>query len=187
MADVDWEALRARIARAEEATRSVLSPTSKENARVLEERARRLAIRTDSAVTVEIELAFFTAAGEAFAVESRSVQTVIGGVEVDGLPRTPNVFRGVISFHGDVLPIVDLGALLTGAPSGVASRTVVVVGFKQAEIGILVDEAERVVTVPVASLDHSPQQSFPFVRGVYEGHRLVLDVNTLLQDPRLTL
>ncbi len=191
MADIDWDALRARIAAADLATANLLSPTDAEHDRVLEDRARRIARKIEAAPEDEIELAFFRAAGESFAIDSLGVSSVLASAQVEPVPRTPPVFRGVAAHRGDVLPVIDLGALLTGARSFVGDRLVLVLGFERAEIGIAIDEAERVGRVPLAAIAReslpSSLQNFAFVRGVHDGHRVVVDARALLLDPRTTL
>ena len=93
MSDVDWEKLRERIALAEAATAKLLNPSEAENERILEDRARRLAARVDAEVEGEIELAFFRSAGEAFAVESRGVASVLAAMDTPSVSSTHCLIR----------------------------------------------------------------------------------------------
>jgi purine-binding chemotaxis protein CheW len=193
---VGFDAIRQRLERAEEATRRWLSPDADTSRRILDQRARDLARRHDEGtVTGEtVELLLFRANGEAFAVDLRWVLAVARAVSIEPIPGAPPVFRGLVNHRGKVLPAVDLGTLLNGAPtSGAASAAatnLLVLGDKRPELGISIEDADEVSRVSLATIDRTTTPAWieraALSRGMLEGRRVVLDGRLLLDDPRLT-
>ena len=121
-----------------------------------------------------MQLLTFTVAGQPYAIESRGVIEVLPLVPVRAIPLMPDYVRGVFTYRGRIVPLVDLCRRFgCGEPEGAGrhrlSTRVIVVEFAPAEgaervrLGLI---AENVVTVraaeavqgPCAQLDlgHSP-------------------------------
>ncbi len=63
-----------------------------------------------------MQLLTFTVAGQAYAVESRTVVEVLPLVPARPIPHTPAYVRGIFSYRGGLVPLVDLGIRLGGSP-----------------------------------------------------------------------
>lgn len=77
-----------------------------------------------------MQLLTFTVAGQTYAVESRRVIEVLPLVAARPLPRVPEYVRGIFTYRGRLVPLIDLGRRF--ADADVAERLstrVVVVEF----------------------------------------------------------
>jgi chemotaxis-related protein WspB len=75
-----------------------------------------------------MQLLTFTVAGQAYAVESRSVVEVLPLVPARPIPHTPAYVRGIFSYRGGLVPLIDLGERLAGQPpqERLSTRVIVV-------------------------------------------------------------
>jgi len=75
-----------------------------------------------------MQLLTFTVAGQAYAVESRTVVEVLPLVPARPIPQTPAFVRGIFSYRGGLVPLVDLGERLVGRPprDRLSTRVIVV-------------------------------------------------------------
>jgi len=63
-----------------------------------------------------MQLLSFTVGAEDYAIESRHVIEVLPLVAARPIPRMPDFVRGVFTHRGRLVPLVDLGLLLTDRP-----------------------------------------------------------------------
>ena len=83
-----------------------------------------------------MQLLTFTVAGQAYAVESRTVVEVLPLVPARPIPLTPAYVRGVFTYRGGLVPLVDLGErLVARPPQERLSTRVIVVEFRPADGG----------------------------------------------------
>lgn len=195
--DVDWVSLHARIALARAQTRALLEPDAAAERRILDERARRLARPKDApSVQGRLELALFSVGGEEYAIETEYVSRVAALPPFEPIPSLALPFLGVINHLGQPLPLIDLRALFPSAPQAGGADDpplafLLVLGSGRDELGVAIAAGEEVKLLPVAEIqsERLPDglRAVPFVRGLYQGRRLVLSGRALLEDPRLTL
>jgi purine-binding chemotaxis protein CheW len=163
-------------------------------ARVLRERARALARSGAPPVAARdlLELLEFRLAGERFAVESRFVADVHALRDLTPLPGTPSFVRGVVNLRGRILPVYDLKKFFSLPEQGLTDlHRIVVVNGQDFEIGLLADvmvgvtKLERqALTPPLPTL--SPIAA-AYLLGVSAERLVVLDLDRLLQDPRIVV
>ena len=97
-----------------------------------------------------MQLLTFTVAGEAYAIESRRVVEVLPLVRVRPIPHTPDYVRGIFTYRGRLVPLVDLGLRLGTGPLAERLSTRVVVcefvigGREPQRLGIV---AENVISI----------------------------------------
>jgi len=105
------------------------------------------------------------------------------------LPSVPDHILGVMSLRGNIVPVTGLARLLNLTPSSVSDKSrIVVIGRDAAEMGLLVDEVDGVVSVPQSKLE-PPLSTLPFDHGNFIRHtcswgaRLIgiLHVDSLLE------
>ena len=78
-----------------------------------------------------MQLLTFTVADQDYAIESRRVVEVLPLVPARPLPRTPAYVRGIFTYRGDLVPLVDLGVRLADQPPAERLSTrVIVVDFR---------------------------------------------------------
>jgi len=101
-----------------------------------------------------MQLLTFTVAGQAYAVESRTVVEVLPLVPARPIPGTPAYVRGIFSYRGGFVPLVDLGERLVGRPpqERLSTRVVVVecaapAGAGSVRLGLV---AENVIAIRAA-------------------------------------
>ena len=75
-----------------------------------------------------MQLLTFTVGSELYAIESRRVVEVLPLVPARAIPRAPAYVRGVFTYRGQLVPLVDLGKRLADAPlrERLSTRVIVV-------------------------------------------------------------
>lgn len=108
----------------------------------------------------------FGIGGSRWCLPVAAVQQIVRHENVHDLPRAEPPVAGVITLHGDVVPVVDLrGRLAAGQPAGAdpspARRRIIVVKHDGQRYGIVVDEVRELVDLDEAAADALP----PFASG----------------------
>lgn len=137
----------------------------------------------------EEQLVAFRLAGEAYGIPIACVQEVIRACEITAIPRTPTYLRGVVNLRGKIVPVVDLrGRLGLPAAGGTAATRIVVVEVEDGVVGMVVDEVNEVLRLPVdrveAPSDLVCDVTVDFIRAIGrrdDGLILLLDVARTLQ------
>jgi chemotaxis-related protein WspB len=119
----------------------------------------------------------FRVGERALAVDLRWIHEVCPLVNIRPLPQAPMWMRGLFDFHGQLLPVVDAGVMLGGAPvqQCVGARILLLhgpmndePGAPKATYGLLVDSVEGLLQVDRADAwtarDGLP--GLPFLRDV---------------------
>lgn len=164
-----------------------------------EQRAERLAARSQQLRAVaqigpgEASLAIlcFNKGGIRFGVP---VSQVIEAAPLDHfteVPGTPPFIIGVLHWRGEVLTLFDLPALLNISESGISDMHVcLIIQAAGKRIAIPALEVEDIVATPLSELKAVPNAagSIPpeWVRGVIQENRLIVTLETILQDSHLT-
>ena len=98
-------------------------------------------------------LLLFEAGGARFGIPGSRITEVLPAPVIRPLPGTPSWVAGAFSYHGEVVSVIDLSALLTGRPApAVLSTRVLVVRFqpscvKQAVLlGLLAEHATETLS-----------------------------------------
>jgi len=107
------------------------------------------------------------AEGRAYGLPVARVLEVADAGQVLDVPRTLPAVRGLTPMRGRLVPLIHLGAFLTGrAAPAEAGRTVVLVELRGRQVAFEVDDADAVVrdqSMPVPR-----GQSLPWASGVAE-------------------
>lgn len=100
----------------------------------------------DGALGGHIKLVVFMVAGASFAVPLPTVHRVVMATEVVPVPGAPSVVVGVIDFHGEVLPVLDVRQRLhaEARPLDISSQFIIVTTNSR-KLGLLVDHTVGVV------------------------------------------
>jgi purine-binding chemotaxis protein CheW len=120
-------------------------------------------------------------AGRRVGLALSSVVEVLEPGPVYPVPCAEAAMRGVTGVRGAIMPVVDLGALLAGAPCGTRrGETVVVVQLAGRRVCLEVDDAEEVLRA--GGLAFPPGSALPWASGVArhpEGLIPLLDLSAL--------
>lgn len=131
----------------------------------------------------EIKLLVFALDDEEFAVDILKVQEVITLQEITHLPRTPDFIEGVINLRGKIIPVISLRKRF-GLPSaeGGEDARIVILEISGRSVGLVVDLAREVVSIPARSVQPPPPNlagvRTDLIEGVgREGERLFVLLN----------
>jgi purine-binding chemotaxis protein CheW len=135
---------------------------------------------------------------ERFAVPVLSVQEIRGWEPVVQIPRAPSYVHGVIDLRGVIVPVVDLRARLSMAPTEMTATTVVIVTSAAIAagativVGWVVDAVSDVADVAACDVRPAPEMCGAEIarclRGIatLDGRlSMLLDVSGLLQGTLL--
>lgn len=112
---------------------------------------------TEHGSASQLTLACFELAGDLYALDVAQLREVVRWHPVTPLPRAPALIEGVLDLRGAIVPVVDLGKLLRGAPmrSGPRAR-IVIVEVDGLVVGLAVDAATEVIEVDSTALCDPP-------------------------------
>lgn len=162
--------------------------------RILRARAQALARppRQAPAAGSMLELLEFGLASERYALESRQVEEVHPLRELTPLPCTPPFIRGIVNVRGRIVPVLDLKKFFDLPERGLTDlHRIILVQGNGLELGLLADMIVGVRGVAADSL----QPSLPtltgiradYLRGVSDGHLVVLNLERILADPKIII
>lgn len=86
---------------------------------------------------------------EVYALELAAIQEVVENQTVHALPGGPAALAGAISFHGRIVPVVDL-PLLLGFPTGNRAARIIVLGDEYGPIALTVDRLQAIINLDLA-------------------------------------
>lgn len=93
-----------------------------------------------------VKLVPFSLEGFRLALRLECVTSVIQAVEITPLPNAPDIILGVISVHGDIMPVADLRKRFGIRTKPLALYDhIIVVKTKKRTVGIIADRTEAVV------------------------------------------
>ncbi len=135
------------------------------------------------------ELACFELAGALYALDVTQILEIVRVPALVPLPQAPDLIEGVVDLRGVVLPIVDLGRALGGAPVEDPAARVAVLQLDDLVFGLRVGSGSEVLSVPAGQVEAVPrlatQAGYELVRAVVRrpsaGPVLVLSLEAILE------
>jgi purine-binding chemotaxis protein CheW len=110
----------------------------------------------------EIQVVAFRTGSLEFALDILQVERILRWEAPTPLPKAPDFLEGVISYEGDAVPVIDLRKRLE-LPATLRPETrMMVLGFADQRIAIVVDEVREVMRVDSTTISAPP----PVVRGL---------------------
>jgi purine-binding chemotaxis protein CheW len=137
------------------------------------------------------DLACFEVAGNVFALDVHQIQEITRWHDVTPLPMAPRLIEGVIDLRDAVIPVVDLGRALGGAPVAKGPRArILVLEVDGLALGLRVDAAIDVLSLDGLAVEPPPslamQAGYEAVRAVVRRRNaapvLVLSLEHLLES-----
>jgi chemotaxis signal transduction protein len=159
-------------------------------ASILRARAQALAVRDQSELERSTEeLATFSIGGHAIGVPMEHVAHASALKHLTEIPGGPGYLVGLTAVEGHLVSLLDLAAFLELARQGVGDVTgALVVSWKGRELGLAAEQLHGIEDVPkhtIASLPGGVGPLARIARRTSGGDLLLLDVETLIDDPRL--
>jgi len=190
--EIDWPAFRGKVAQAFESSRGALQPSTEQAKKILEERARRLALSpVESGRRVEaIEVLPFRLGREQYGLETRFAREVVRLTDFTAIPGAPNFLIGVANLRGEIVPVFDLMLFFGFASQGLMDRSrVIVTGTAGADFGIIADSVQEVSSLPLEAFVPNPifegARGRECIQGITRDAMIVLDGAALADDQRL--
>lgn len=127
-----------------------------------------------------IQVASFRIGSEEYGVDISQIQEIIRMVEITKLPRTPDFVEGVINLRGQLIPIIDLRTRFGMERAELTKNSrIIVTDIGTKRVGIIVDSASEVLTLPMESIEQAPEiiaaAGTDYIQGVGKtGDRLVI-------------
>lgn len=152
-----------------------------ESQAILQARARQLARRLEPEARVPgVPCLTFALGAEVWAIELNAVLEVCRDVRLALLPGAQPPLTALTSWRGEVLQVVDVGALL-GQSIRRAAQRLIIVGTRGAALGLVADDVMGVSPIDTDALQPARnERAQAFVRGVAESI-VVLDHSALVQ------
>jgi purine-binding chemotaxis protein CheW len=95
---------------------------------------------------------------ETYALEVTDVQEVVESQPIYPLPGAPHAIVGAISFHGRIVPVVDL-PLLLGFAAGARAERLIVLTDSYGPLALRVDQLRRIVAADLVNGTLSQSES----------------------------
>lgn len=147
----------------------------------------------EKAVAVESrQYVLFHLGAEEYGLPIERVQSIIRYEQPTPVPHAPSAVEGVINLRGQVIPVIDLSMRLLSTPFvGTHTSRIVVAEGMSGLVGLAVDSASEVVSIPVMEIKPAPQAALSadtadaFEGVANHGDRLVilLDAEKALPRP----
>ena len=103
-------------------------------------------------------LGCFEVGGQVYALDVSQLREVVRWQPLTPLPDGPALIEGVIDLRDDVVPVVNLGRALGGAPAELAERSrIAITEVDGLVLGLAVDAAIEVFAIDAGSLEQPPE------------------------------
>lgn len=142
-----------------------------------------------------IKVISFSLKDEEYAIPVKIVGSIERMQQITRVPKTSKHIKGVINLSGVVTPIIDLRKRfgIEDQPYNESTR-IIIVYFKDIEIGIIVDAAKDVIDIESAAIEPTPEVigsiDVDYVEGVVKvDNRLLilLDLEKVLEKEETEL
>lgn len=104
-----------------------------------------------------LQIACVEARGRVYGLDVHQVREIVRAVPAVPLPQAPSLVEGLVELRGGLLPLVDLGRALGGAPRGHdAAARIAVVEVQGVTVALRVDAALDVLAVDASEFSAPP-------------------------------
>jgi len=154
---------------------------------ILIERAKVLSLPLETAKARSKAPLFlhFSDGFQEYAVAACEVRAIIRATELLPVPGAPPVFRGIASYQGEIIDVIDL-RILTRAGEGSTRPSFIVVlgGASSSLLGLVADQVSELREIPESELvAFSAGAGMPgYVRGTSLSSVVIIDAPALLDD-----
>ena len=111
---------------------------------------------------IDQKLLTFSLGGEGYGVSILKVKEIIGMLEINPVPRTPEFIKGVVNLRGKIIPVMDLRIKFGMDQQEYNERTCIIVveaslNGSQRLIGVVVDMVSEVVNISSEQIEPAPE------------------------------
>jgi len=190
---VDWGNLHRRLDACQAALKQRLSPGPEETRRILQARARSLAVGGRGEATsphLPLEVVEFVLGPVHYGIESSHIREVYPLSEFTPVPCTPDFVLGLVNVRGQILSIINIKKLFDLPEKGLTDlNKVIIVHANHMELGILADAVLGVRPIAMEEL----RPALPtltgiraeYLKGITKDPLVVLDVEKILMDEKI--
>jgi purine-binding chemotaxis protein CheW len=137
-----------------------------------------------------VELACLEVRGQLYGIDVQQVREIVRAQTLTPLPRAPELVEGVIDLRGVIVPVVDLGRALGGAPVQHDGARIAIVEVDGLAFGLRAEAASEVLAVMGSDVQSPPalvaQSGYDAVRAVVrrqgQSPVLVLALESVLES-----
>lgn len=105
----------------------------------------------------ERQYVIFELGNEEYGVDIMNVKEISEYIECTGVPKAPDFIQGIINYRGDVIPVINLHYKFNIKSSDITENTrIIVFGLNGKQIGFLVDNASKVLTIGDENIEEPP-------------------------------
>lgn len=162
--------------------------------KILKDRAGVLAREPEKINPAEtyLEVLEFVLAQERYAIETPYIREVYPMKDLTVLPCTPSFILGIINVRGRIVSVMDIKKIFDLPEKGITNlNRAIIVKTDKMELGILSDEIIGIKTITESDLQPSlitlSTIGSAYLKGVTGERLVVLEIEKLLTDKRLTL
>ena len=183
---MDWEQTRKSVHAADVALEEPMEGAPERVADVYGERAQKLAQTACSAPSGTPVLVFRLEQAR-YGIELASVGAVLGAMPMTPVPESEEKLEGLVNVKGTIRPVLNLRFLLNLPPAGPDTpEYLLVLRQKQRELGIKVEEVERISALALASADRpvmaTEQGTAKYISGCTSGALTILRTSALFAE-----
>jgi purine-binding chemotaxis protein CheW len=139
-----------------------------------------------------LSLVAYNIGEENYAVDVRYVREIRALENLTTVPCTPDFVAGVVNLRGSLLSVIDIRKFLPIAHGGITDLTrIVIITADPFEVGLLAESVSGIRDVSLGGIHPSGEfrqtASQKHILGVTDDLLTVLDVKSLLRDPRMVV
>lgn len=162
----------------------------KSDNKILNERARKLAVKTETNVedqTNNLHVVEFFLAPEHYGIESYLISEVLLLKELTSIPGAPAFVAGVTNVRGKIISVINLKTFLGLVTKGITDlNKTIILHHNGMEFGIIADSIEGTRNITEKSLSRAPAtlpgKGSSFVKGLTSNGTIILDGVRLLTE-----
>ena len=122
----------------------------------------------------------FSLPGSLYALDLTQVAEVGDPPQIWPIPLAPPCYSGALSFHGDIVAVMNLAIFFCLAGPGKTGK-IIVIHQQIASLAFLVDEVIRIVSEDEVSFSPPPDDEYAAATlGLMEGEAIQLDLDALV-------
>jgi len=137
----------------------------------------------------ELQFVSYRIGAQQFAIEIHRLIEILSYGPITPLPGAPASVEGMIDLRGELIPVVDLRKRMgTKNIQNQMQTRILITRIQEQKVGLIVDVADQVYTVPVEDIKAPPEGS-EFVLAVAKLNQellVILDLERLLNEKEKT-
>ena len=129
----------------------------------------------------------FSIQGSLFALDLSQVAEVGDPPQMWPIPLAPACYRGVMSFHGDIVAVMDL-AIFLGMSGRSLCEKIIILRQDIASLAFLIDTVVRIIPEEDVSASFGPASESVFATAklsLIDGEAILLDLDLLVQKAEI--